>query len=99
MHDKPMDKSKTSHPVPPVHPLKGLSTAEFAALGVHQIVFERQIDAAKLAQMLPTAEIESDADIFYLIVSADGSPVLVTDSRDAVENWLADADVNLVAVH
>jgi hypothetical protein len=99
MQGKSHDKSKLSSKLPPVHPLKGLSTAEFAALGVHQVVFERQIDAAKLANLLPMAQIQSTADVFYLIVSADGSPLLVTDDHTAIEDWLDDADVSLAAVH
>ena len=99
MHDKPQDKTKTPVPVPGIHPLKGLTQAEFAALGAHQVVFEREINAERLTQLLPGAEIQSESSVFYLIVAADGSPILVTDSYDAVEDWLDDADVDLVAVH
>ena len=36
---------------------------------------------------------------FQIVVSADGSPLLVADSTEAVEDWLADKNYGIVALH
>jgi hypothetical protein len=36
---------------------------------------------------------------FQMVVSADGSPLLVADSEEAVEEWLADKNFGIVALH
>jgi hypothetical protein len=36
---------------------------------------------------------------FQIVVSADGSPLLVADSEEAVEEWLMDKDYGIVALH
>jgi hypothetical protein len=41
---------------------------------------------------------DDDAD-FQLVVSADGSPLLVADSVEAVEEWLSDKNFGIVALH
>jgi hypothetical protein len=43
---------------------------------------------------------ESDAEQeFQLVVSADGSPLLVADSQEAVAEWLMDRNLGIVALH
>ena len=34
-----------------------------------------------------------------LVVSADGSPLLVADSQEAVAEWLMDRNLGIVALH
>jgi hypothetical protein len=41
---------------------------------------------------------ESDED-FQIVVSADGSPLLVADSEEAVADWLSDKNYGIVALH
>jgi hypothetical protein len=36
---------------------------------------------------------------FHLVVSGDGSPLLVADSDDAVNEWLSDKNFGIVALH
>lgn len=99
MQDKPQDKAQLATPNVALHPLKALSKAEFAALGAKSVVFQREISAEDLETLIPNTPIPSEATMFYLVVSADGSPVLVTDTFDAVEDWLDDSDADLALVH
>lgn len=99
MHDKPTHRSTGDTNLPPVNPLKLLSPAEFAALGVHSVVFARAIDASDLSDLLPQAEVHPDAGALILLMSADGTPIMVTDSRDALDDWLQEQPVSLAAVH
>lgn len=103
MHDNAHEKShnkreQEGNPIP-IHPLKSLSEAEFAALGAHSVVYAREIDAAELSKILPGNDIDPDAGTLELLMSADGTPVLVTDSQDALFAWLDDKPVELATVH
>lgn len=97
-HEKPDRNGKGEGPVP-VHPLKTLSRAEFAALGAHSVVYARQIDAADLRTMLPQTDVDPEAGALQLVMSADGTPVLITDSPEAIDVWLSDQPVELATVH
>ena len=43
-------------------------------------------------------EVDADEE-FQLVVSADGSPLLVADSEEAVDDWLSDKNFGIVALH
>lgn len=99
MHEKSQEKFPAKSPGPACNPLKHLSAEEFAALGGQSIVFAHQIDAADLLQMLPETEIDPEAGALQLLMSADGTPILVTDSKDALDAWIEDKPVQEVLVH
>lgn len=81
------------------HPLKSLTPAQFMALGGNAVVYVRPIKGSALAEMMDhTADFEDDDD-FQLVVSADGSPLLIADSEDAVNEWLSDKNFGIVALH
>ena len=69
-------------------------------LGGNAVVYVRPIKGSALSEMMsePEAEFVDDGD-FHLVVSADGSPLLVADSQEAVADWLADKDFGIVTVH
>lgn len=102
MHDKPTHKpvhTLTAKIIPPVNPLKLLSPEQFAALGVHSVVVAREIEAENLASFLPQAQISADAGPLLLLMSADGTPIMVTDSSEALDEWLEERPVQLATVH
>ena len=43
-------------------------------------------------------DFEND-EVFQLVVSADGSPLLVADTPEAVAEWLSDKNFGIVALH
>ena len=80
------------------HPLKSLTAAQFMALGGNAIVYIRPIKGAALSEFMDQVDVEDDQD-FQLVVSADGSPLLVADSEESVAEWLSDKDLGIVALH
>jgi hypothetical protein len=94
MQDRPEETSFDN-------PLRHLTPAQFMALGGNAVVYVRSIKGGKLNEIRPPDEMEAsddDAD-FQLVVSADGSPLLVADSVEAVEEWLSDKNFGIVALH
>ena len=83
------------------NPLRHLTPAQFMALGGNAVVYVRPITGSKLSEMMDEAEFKADDgnDEFQLVVSADGSPLLVADSEEAVEEWLMDKNYGIVALH
>ena len=97
MHDRPenpeLDAATASHP------LKQLTPAQFMALGGNAVVYVRPISGAALAgMMIDGDDLESDGQ-FQLVVSADGSPLMVGDSTEAVADWLAERSYGVVSLH
>lgn len=80
------------------NPLRNLTPAEFMALGGNAVVYVKPIKGGKLAELMAEPDFDSDDD-FQLVVSADGTPLLVADSPEAVAEWLADKNFGIVALH
>ena len=81
-----------------IHPLKSLTRAQFAALGGDAVAYVRPVSGAILATMIENTPFERDVD-YQLVMSADGTPLLVTDTEDAVLDWLGDKNLGLVTLH
>lgn len=80
------------------HPLKSLTRAQFAALGGDAVAYVRPVRGAILSQMIHDAEFDDGAD-YHLLMSADGTPLLVTDTEDSVIEWLGDKNIGLATLH
>lgn len=81
------------------NPLKHLTDAQFMALGGNAVVFIRAITGAKLSEFMEEIGADAADEEFHLVVSADGQPLLVADSKDAVAEWLSDKNLGIVALH
>lgn len=81
-----------------IHPLKSLTRAQFAALGGDAVAYLRPVSGALLATMIHDAEFEAELE-YQLLMSADGTPLLVTDTQDAVVDWLGDKNLGLATLH
>ena len=73
--------------------------AQFAALGAGDIVFWRQMRAGELADLVPQAGLAPSHQILELLVSADGVPVLIADSAEAIVDWIEGHEVRLATLH
>ena len=94
MQDRPEETSFDN-------PLRHLTPAQFMALGGNAVVYVKTIKGAKLSEIMAEDDLddgESDED-FQIVVSADGSPLLVADSEEAVADWLSDKNYGIVALH
>lgn len=81
-----------------VHPLKLLTTEQFAALGGDAVVYVKPVLGAILTGFIADAEFNDDEQ-YHLLMSADGTPLLVTDTEDAVVEWLGDKNLGLATLH
>ena len=83
------------------NPLRHLTPAQFMALGGNAVVYVRSIKGSQLSEMMEPEGLEGDDDNgdYQIVVSADGSPLLVADSVEAVEEWLSDKNYGIVALH
>jgi hypothetical protein len=80
------------------NPLRHLTPAQFMALGGNAVVYVKPITGDKLAQMMGQPDLAGDAEM-QLVVSADGSPLLIADSAESVNEWLSDKNYGIVALH
>lgn len=81
-----------------VNPLKSLTAAQFAALGGSAVAFIRPISGSALSEMIDEADFDENVT-YQLVMSADGTPLLVADTADTVTEWLSDKNVGLVSLH
>ncbi|MEO8758473.1 MAG: DUF1150 family protein [Devosia sp.] len=81
------------------NPLRHLTSAQFMALGGNAVVYVRQIKGKKLSEMMDESDPADEEEDFQIVVSADGSPLLVADTTEAVEDWLAERNYGIVALH
>jgi hypothetical protein len=82
----------------PVHPLKTLTAEQFAALGGSAVAFVRAIRGDQLIELLNEDGFDNRGD-YHLVMSADGTPLMVADTTEAVAEWLADQNFGLVSLH
>lgn len=80
------------------NPLRDLTPAQFMALGGNAVVYVKAIRGNQLAELMSEPNFDIDED-FHLVVSADGSPLMVGDTQEAVAEWLADKNYGIVALH
>lgn len=81
------------------NPLRHLTDAQFMALGGNAVVYIRSIKGAGLSSFMEGVEDDDANEDFQLVVSADGQPLLVADSQEAVAEWLADKNLGIAALH
>lgn len=80
-------------------PLPALTPAEFAEFGKDFIVFVKKVKTTEVQRLLPQATgLPADTDLF-LVVGADGTPLVVTDTRNAAVGHIVQDELQEVAVH
>ena len=95
MYEKRNDLAATT---PVIHPLKLLTRAQFAALGGDAVAYMRPVSGAELGTMISDAVFDAEAE-YQLLMGADGTPLLVTDTTDSVSDWLGENNLGLATLH
>jgi hypothetical protein len=76
-----------------------LTPAELAALGAGQVAYVKAMTSDEVARIYPQApQLEPGLALFALL-GADGSPILLTDSRDAAAANAWEHDLTTVSLH
>jgi hypothetical protein len=76
-----------------------LGPAEFAALGEGEVAYVKPMQSDEVQRLFPQAPAIAPGLQLFALLSASGTPILLTDSRDAA---LANAwaqDLQTVALH
>lgn len=95
MYEKRNDQAAGDHVI---HPLKSLTLAQFAALGGNAVAYTRAVSGAVLGEMIEDATFEPEGE-YQLVMSADGTPLLVTDTAEGVTDWLEESSLGLATLH
>ncbi|HZY67195.1 MAG TPA: DUF1150 family protein [Devosia sp.] len=91
--------NREEHTSSPDNPLRHLTAAQFMALGGNAVVYIRPISGRSLSEFMEDVDEGLAEEQFQLVVSADGQPLLVADSEEAVTEWLSDKNLGIVALH
>jgi hypothetical protein len=79
--------------------LPSMSAEEFARLGGGSIAYLRQIRSEQVGKIFPGAPaIQPGLDLFALL-GADGTPIMLTDSRDAALANAQEQQLQTMSVH
>jgi len=81
------------------NPLRHLTPAQFMALGGNAVVYVKSISGQKLSEFMGEVDDEDLGQDFQIVVSANGEPLLVADSQEAVNEWLSDKNLGIAALH
>lgn len=93
-----MDKRNTEDMIDAANPLKHLTRAQFAALGGDAVAYIKPVTGLVLSTMIHDAEFDG-ATQYQLVMSADGTPLMVADTTEAVTEWLGDQNIGLATLH
>jgi len=80
------------------NPLRNLSAEQFQALGGNAVVYVKHVRGDALGNVLPGSDF-SDEEDYHLVVSADGQPLMIGDSEEAVAEWLQNQPFGIVTLH
>ena len=93
-----MDRRNSDAVTADGHPLRDLTQAQFAALGGSAVAYVRPVSGSLLSGMIADAEFDM-TELYQLVMSADGTPLMVADTEDAVTEWLGDQNLGLATLH
>ncbi len=93
-----MDKRNSESAAEAANPLKSLTRAQFAALGGDAVAYIKPVSGLVLSTMIQDAEFDEDTE-YQLVMSADGTPLMVADTKDAVTEWLGGQSIGLATLH
>jgi hypothetical protein len=93
-----MDKRNSEDALDAANPLKHLTRAQFAALGGDAVAYVKAVSGVVLASMIEDAEFDGSTQ-YQLVMSADGTPLMVGDTTEVVTEWLTDQNIGVATLH
>jgi hypothetical protein len=93
-----MDKRNIEDAIDAANPLRHLTRAQFAALGGDAVAYVKPVSGLILSRMIHDAEFDG-ATQYQLVMSADGTPLMVADTAEAVSEWLGDQNIGVATLH
>ena len=93
-----MDKRNDEAAADAANPLKDLTRAQFAALGGDAVAYIKPVSGLLLSGLIADAEFDNTTQ-YQLVMSADGTPLMVADTAEAVSDWLGDQNIGVATLH
>ncbi|MBO0734763.1 MAG: DUF1150 domain-containing protein [Methylocapsa sp.] len=82
-----------------ISPQPLLTDEQLASLGGGQIAYLRPIRSEELSRLFPAAPPVQPGLQLFALLGADGTPIVVTDSRDAAVANALSHDLQMVSLH
>lgn len=76
-----------------------MSVDELTELGTGNVAYVKPIKAQDLKEMFPEVPPLHDNMTLYALLNADGTPILLADSREAAVANAFEADLEMASVH
>lgn len=76
-----------------------LTPEAFAVLGGGQVAYVREIKSEEVKTLFPQAPMIAPGTKLYSLHAADGTPIIVTDSREAALANAREHELDTVSVH
>ncbi len=76
-----------------------MSKAAFAALGGDQIAYIRKLNSEDVADIFPGAPEMAPGLKLWALLAADGTPIMLSDSREVALTNAMDAELTTLSVH
>ncbi|WP_247646150.1 MULTISPECIES: DUF1150 family protein [Stappiaceae] len=84
---------------PPVDLSEYMSVDELTELGTGDVAYIKPIKARDLHEMFPDVPPLHDNMTLYALLNADGTPILLADSREAAVANAFEADLEMASLH
>ncbi len=92
-------RTKRSLSAREVNPLTFMSESELAELGDGQIAYIRELSSAQARRLFPRIEGLPRGINLYALHGADGTPIALTDSRQAAVGHAVEGELEVASVH
>jgi hypothetical protein len=80
-------------------PRNVMTPESFAGLGNGQIAFVRPVSSDEIRQFFPNAPAVQPGQNFWALLDAAGSPLMISDSREAIVMNARENDLEAVSLH
>jgi hypothetical protein len=81
------------------HNEQALTPEAFAVLGGGQVAYVREIKSEEVKTLFPQAPLMAPGMKLFSLHAADGTPIIVTDSREAAVANAREHELDTVSVH
>ncbi|MCB9992708.1 MAG: DUF1150 family protein [Hyphomicrobiaceae bacterium] len=75
--------------------LRAMTSEQFRELGKTEVAYLRELDGQTLKGLLPNIQLLPGIDAYFLLLAADGEPLMVSDDRESVIDWLETRNATL----
>jgi hypothetical protein len=76
-----------------------LTNAQLASLGGGRVAYLKPIRSEEVSRLFPAAPAIQPGLQLFALVAADGTPIIVTDSRDAAVASAMSQELEMVSLH